>query len=110
MDRRKFLVGFASGLAALAVAGHVTDAQAMPAMTPAPMPEADPVASEAVATDADIAEAKVEQVYHRRSHRPRRYGHYYAPRYGYYGRPVRRRVYRSYRPVVRRRVIRRYYY
>ncbi len=108
MDRRKFLLGLASGLAAMAVAGHVTDAQAMPAMTPAPMPETDPVASEAIATDADIEAAKVENVqYYRRRYVQRRY---VRPR-RYYGRPiVHRRVYPSYRPVYRRRVVRRRYY
>lgn len=107
MDRRKFLLGLASGLAAIAAAGHVTDAQAMPAMTPAPMPDTDPVASEAVATDADIAAAKVENVqYYRRRRVIRR--RYVRPR-RYYGRPIVRRRYYG-RPIYRNRVVRRRYY
>lgn len=101
MDRRNFLTALFCATGA-AVAATSVPAEAMSLLTPPVMPLAEDVPAAAIATDADMATAKVDEaywVYRRRYRRRRRY--YYRPRYhrrhrycrlyrDYYGRLFRR--------------------
>lgn len=80
MDRRNFLTALVCATGAAAAVASVP-AEAMFLLTPPVVPLAEEVPAAAIATEADMAQAKVDDVYwvYRRRYRRRRY--FYRPRY-----------------------------
>ena len=106
MDRRTFLLGFLSGLAAaptIIVAASPVEAAPVPeALPPVPQPEPEPVSSSGeVELDLEKVESDWSQYGYRR--RAYRRGARRVYRRAYYPRTYRRRARRVYRRAYRRR-------
>ena len=93
MERRTFLLGLIGGLAAAAglAATGATPAQALAVPAPAPNPDAATEAADIKPEDLDGV--KIQEAYHWRYRRRRRYyrRYYWRPRRRYYRRYWRRR-------------------